>query len=314
MTNYEIEAFLAVCRQKSFSRAAETLYISQSSLSTRLKTLEKELGCELFLRQKGGRAVSLTEAGQKFYDLSLQYQDILQQMYAVAGNQKQERLRISSLNSIGTYLFPTVYETFIRCYPEISLEVQDMETEMACMKIEAGQTDLAFTSERHESGQIASFPIFSEPMAFICSADSAYSDEVQLSRLSVKHEVYIDWSVEYSRWHGSVFGADFIPKIRLEIMGQLQFFVEKKDCWSIVPASVANGLAANMAIRQCRMAFPVPEREVYLLCCREVKERESSRRFLECLREELIGRCGIWLYEESSNTLFGGRAACQGIE
>jgi len=44
MTNSEIESFLAVCRYQTVSRAAEALYITQSSLSTRLKSLERELG------------------------------------------------------------------------------------------------------------------------------------------------------------------------------------------------------------------------------------------------------------------------------
>ena len=44
MTYTEIECFLAICRYKTGSRAAEALYITQPSLSTRLKTLEKR-GC-----------------------------------------------------------------------------------------------------------------------------------------------------------------------------------------------------------------------------------------------------------------------------
>lgn len=45
MTNAGIEAFLIVCKQHSISKAAAELFISQSSLSIRLRTLEKEVGC-----------------------------------------------------------------------------------------------------------------------------------------------------------------------------------------------------------------------------------------------------------------------------
>lgn len=44
MTNAEVEAFLTVCETKSISRAAEWLFISQSALSAKIKTLEKEIG------------------------------------------------------------------------------------------------------------------------------------------------------------------------------------------------------------------------------------------------------------------------------
>ena len=52
MTNLEIETFLTICWHKSISKVSEALYISQSSLSTRLKKLEQEIGCQLlFLPQ-----------------------------------------------------------------------------------------------------------------------------------------------------------------------------------------------------------------------------------------------------------------------
>ena len=53
LTNLEIECFLAICEHKTISSAAESLYITQPSLSSRLKTLERELGGELFVRKKG---------------------------------------------------------------------------------------------------------------------------------------------------------------------------------------------------------------------------------------------------------------------
>ena len=93
MTNAGIEAFLIVCKQHSISKAAE-LFISQSSLSIRLRTLEKEVGCPLFFRHKGSREMVLTEEGKRFYQLSLQYQDIVRSMLAI-GNRKSS-LRLST--------------------------------------------------------------------------------------------------------------------------------------------------------------------------------------------------------------------------
>ena len=124
MTNAGIEAFLIVCKQHSISKAAAELFISQSSLSIRLRTLEKEVGCPLFFRHKGSREMVLTEEGKRFYQLSLQYQDIVRSMLAI-GNRKSS-LRLSALNSVSTYLLPPVYEQFMRDHPDIHLEIQDM--------------------------------------------------------------------------------------------------------------------------------------------------------------------------------------------
>lgn len=60
----QLEFFLAVCEQKSFSRAAEVCYVSQQAISKSLANLEQELGVQLFVRNSGG--VALTEVGRLF--------------------------------------------------------------------------------------------------------------------------------------------------------------------------------------------------------------------------------------------------------
>ena len=100
MTTEEIEAFLAICEAKSISKAAEKLYISQPSLSTKLKTLEQETGCTLLARGKGQRELSLTEAGRRFYDLAVQYREIIRQMREVGGQTALEKPRSALICSM----------------------------------------------------------------------------------------------------------------------------------------------------------------------------------------------------------------------
>ncbi|MFT8872910.1 MAG: LysR family transcriptional regulator [Sporolactobacillus sp.] len=64
MTIDQIEAFLAVIDKQNFHLAAEELYLSQPSVSSRIKSLERELDTELFVRE--GRGVSLSDAGIQF--------------------------------------------------------------------------------------------------------------------------------------------------------------------------------------------------------------------------------------------------------
>lgn len=179
MTNAGIEAFLIVCKQHSISKAAE-LFISQSSLSIRLRTLEKEVGCPLFFRHKGSREMVLTEEGKRFYQLSLQYQDIVRSMLAI-GNRKSS-LRLSALNSVSTYLLPPVYEQFMRDHPDIHLEIQDMTVEAACQSLLRGETDLAFTSDVPRTDAIRAELVMAEPMDLICAAGSCYSDGIGAGR------------------------------------------------------------------------------------------------------------------------------------
>lgn len=56
--------FLTVLSAGNFVKAAERLFVTQSTVSTRIKTLEQQLGCKLFIRNKGG--TTLTASGQQF--------------------------------------------------------------------------------------------------------------------------------------------------------------------------------------------------------------------------------------------------------
>ena len=67
MTSAEIYAFLTICEEMSISKAAAKLFISQASLSSKIKTLENELGYTLFLRGKGQRKIILTDEGRQFF-------------------------------------------------------------------------------------------------------------------------------------------------------------------------------------------------------------------------------------------------------
>ena len=61
----QLKTFLEVSRQKSFSRAAEKLYITQPSISAQIRALETYLGHRLF--ERGGGKVTLTAADRSWY-------------------------------------------------------------------------------------------------------------------------------------------------------------------------------------------------------------------------------------------------------
>ncbi len=283
MTHTEIECFLAICRHKTASRAADSLFITQPSLSIRLKTLEKELGGALFVRKKGSREMVLTAAGKEFYTLALQYEALVEQMLQVCQKQPNS-LRVSSLNSLGTFLLPDVYERFLQSYPEIGLEIQDMEKEAACQSIRSGNTDLAFTTGRPNDQDITRTPAFSEPMVLIVGTGSTYHEPVTPDQLSLRHEVYIEWSGRFARWHHQLFGSVH-PQISISIMAHLQQFMERENCWAIVPVSVATGLSRTCKVQRLTTAFELPAREVSILTTHTGESNAAIEAFYHCLRE-----------------------------
>ena len=283
MTHAGIECFLAVCRYKTGSRAAQSLFITQSSLSTRLKALEKELGGALFYRKQGCREMTLTAAGKEFYELALQYEELIEKMQTVC-HKPVQTLRVSSFNSIGIYLLTAVYERFMLTNPQIRLEIQDMEMEAAVRSMQESKTDLAFTCGKPKDAFLLQKPVFSEPMVLIASRESDYAGPVDLSQLSCANEVYIEWSRAFARWHQQMFGAEQ-PQICISLMTHLQKFIVQKQHWAVVPVSVAEGLEQEGLARRVETLFPLPCREVSCLMAADCQNQPAIEAFLECLQD-----------------------------
>lgn len=285
MTHAGIECFLAVCRNKTGSRAAEALYITQSSLSTRLKTLERELGGALFYRKKGGREMHLTPAGKEFYELAVQYEKLVAQMQQVCHRQPG-LLRVSALNSLSTYMLPEVYDRFLRRFPQTSLQIQDMELDSACRSLRSGETDVAFTAGRIAESDLMQTVLLEEPMVVVASRESDYPRKVQLQSLCAREQVYISWSSRFERWHQKCFGGEQ-PQISVSIMAQLEQFMGRPQCWAIVPLTVARGLEKSCGVRTLACDEELPCREISCLTDRASDNSAATAAFLDSFRAVL---------------------------
>ncbi len=129
MDKDQLEVFVSVATLKSFTRAAESLYLSQPTISSRIKSLETELGVTLFDRSRP-RDLSLTEQGLLFWDYA---QQMLNLYNTTMKNLKNEHgdanyfLRIGASSVPGIYILPQVLLCFKKSFPQakIGLFIKD---------------------------------------------------------------------------------------------------------------------------------------------------------------------------------------------
>lgn len=284
MTHTGIECFLAICRHKTASAAARALYITQPSLSARLKVLEQEVGAQLFFRNKGSREMQLTNIGHEFHKLALQYEALINKMKTLSDENKNT-LRISCFSSLDTYLLAPVYKLFLQKNPQFSLQILDIGSAPVSQYILQGTVDLAFTVGRSYNSQLQRVPLFSEPLVLVCAADSTIQAPVTPADLSPQKEIFVEWNYDFISWHQEILGYSQ-PPLCVSTMLQLKHFLEQEKGWSIVPLSVAKGLTADGNIRQVETDMSMPRRETaYLVSIhRPVPALDA---FLDCLRQVL---------------------------
>lgn len=140
----QIQYFVVVARQQSFSRAAEAVGVAQPALSQQMKRLEAELGVTLL--DRSSRPVRLTEAGVAF-------QARAERMLAEAGLAREEmrefagvgrgRLVVGALPALAGLWLPPVLGRFHATYPRIELGLREANTEELSRLLGAGELDLA---------------------------------------------------------------------------------------------------------------------------------------------------------------------------
>ena len=140
------------------------MFISQSSISERLKSLENKLGFVLFQRNRGNREITLTPEGRVFYEFALQRQELARKMYAVAETSLQIiKLRIGGLSSIGNFILPLVYHRFSQRYPKSEFNIYHMNGVTAYTKLSAQEIDLAFSTLGARTNEFTAKPLCQNP-------------------------------------------------------------------------------------------------------------------------------------------------------
>ena len=143
MTFRQLEAFLAVARERSFSRAAERIHLSQSTLSGHVQELERELGKRLFVRR--GRRITLTEAGVVFEPhaarVAAATADARQAVADIDGLGRGA-LVVGASTTPGIYVLPRAIGVFRRRYPGIELSLHIANSRLIEERVRADQVDL----------------------------------------------------------------------------------------------------------------------------------------------------------------------------
>jgi len=143
----QIEAFVAVAHEGSFTKAANYLNISQPSLSNRIHRLEQSLNGNLVDRRS--RPVSLTSQGKAFLSYAERALAILTAAEEVVRDQYLDgpiELKVGCPFSVATYLIPEVVDQFSRAFPQAELYIETGNSDFVIDQLADGLVNLAFAA------------------------------------------------------------------------------------------------------------------------------------------------------------------------
>lgn len=169
------KVFLSVAENKSISKAAAQLYISQPAVSITIRKLEENLNTTLFLRRSKG--VVLTEKGRLLYDQAKKALNILSDIEnSLRLPQYTGYLRIASSNVLCKYFLMPYLKEFTKYYPDVDLSITCTSSSEACFMIEECSIDLALAAKPEKMGELQYHSIGVIEYVFVCTP--AYREKI----------------------------------------------------------------------------------------------------------------------------------------
>ena len=153
MDIYSLKLFLRASETLNFTKTAQEFFIAQPVISRRIRELESEFGCQLFIRNRHG--VTLTEEGKLLVPAvrkSLEALDGGIEQVKELVRQRTGEISIAALTPSTNSFLPSIIGEYSLDHPEVRIDVQRMVPKQIIESIALGSHDLYFTSEKDLEG------------------------------------------------------------------------------------------------------------------------------------------------------------------
>jgi len=172
ISSRQIDAFLALAAQRSFTRAAAQCHLSQPAFSALIRALEDGLGLRLFDRST--RHVDLTAEGGNFLEAARRIRaevDNALDTMRDAASLRRGRVAVALLPSLAAGWLPGVLAGYRAAHPGVELDIADVLSEPCIERVATGKADFALAAIRADTPELQAEPFCSDGFHLVCRAD-----------------------------------------------------------------------------------------------------------------------------------------------
>ncbi len=184
--------FHEVVRHRSFSKAAEELFVSQPAVTKHIKGLEHKVGTRLIERGRGG--FHLSEAGKILFKSAQKISNHLREVENHLGRLQKERhglLRIGTTESYSRCLMPKLLSGFQNLFPSIKIALDVGNSEEIEKSLTAYRNDLALIGMTKVSSKFESIPFLKEELVLIVSPSHPMAKREKISLKTIRKFPFI---------------------------------------------------------------------------------------------------------------------------
>ena len=172
MTLQQLKYIVAIDRYRSFAKAADTLGISQPTLSAMLVKLEDELDVRIF--ERSNKSVTPTIAGEKIIrqaERTIAEAERINELVSEDKGDVAGDLRLCVVSSIAPYILPKFIRFYTEDYPQVRLSIIELKGDAIQAELQQGHIDGAIATGGHAHPGILEIPLYTERFMVYLSAD-----------------------------------------------------------------------------------------------------------------------------------------------
>ncbi|WP_102274208.1 selenium metabolism-associated LysR family transcriptional regulator [Cytobacillus massiliigabonensis] len=187
MDLHQLFVFTKVVEHKNFSKAADDVFLSQSTVSSHIKALEKSLNLKLFDRD--GRDTILTPHGERLHHWA---QKILLLKDEALLDLKREMMdfrgivKIATSSVPGSFIIPSIIKHFNHVHPNISFHISESSSKRVVEHVLDRTVDIGILGKKYENDKLCYLPLQKEKLVLITSKELEFNGPVCLEEI-IKH-------------------------------------------------------------------------------------------------------------------------------
>lgn len=286
----QLEVLAVVAREKSFSRAADSLNRTQPAISQAIRRLEQEIGEKLF--DRSSKDGTLTLAGEVLLDyakqmlnLRLTAQNAIKEMRDL----HHGKVTISANEHTVFYLLPIIQE-FRRLYPLVKIEVQRGVASRIPKEVMAREVELGIISFKPNDDSVKSIPVGTDELALIVAPNHTLANKSSVSVKELGVETFIAHNAP-SPYRQKVIETFEKHNTRLNISVELpsleaiKKLVEKGVGVALVPKLTAQTEIANGQLKALSVPEMKLERKLNIIYRRNSVLSHAAKVFLKLVKD-----------------------------
>lgn len=171
----QLEAFVKVAEDGSFSKAAKALYLTQPTISAHISSLEKELNARLFIRNT--KEVSLSEDGRELYQYASQMVELekkIEEVFSEEARRDTKCITIATSTIPAQYILPEILAAFNEKYPTEQFKVMEMDSSKVIEMVVSHMADIGFTGTVLEKKHCKYIPFYNDELVLITPNTEKY--------------------------------------------------------------------------------------------------------------------------------------------